>query len=524
MTIYNFKNNRKMKNIYKLLILFLAVLMWTGCDKDFVEINTNPIQPTSMDPAYLLTNAELGSTFPGSSISYPATIIQQHQSPFLGVLAAGNLNRNNDGTASDAWNRYFGIVKLLVDVIDKTVDDPERSNLYNMARIWKAYVFQILTDTYGDVPYSEAAQGYLEGNFFPKYDSQESIYMDLLSELESAVAALNPAGKIEKTDLFYTGDIAKWKKLGNTIMLRVAMRLSEVNAAKAQEYTSKALNGGLFASNADNCIMKHTTSIGNPLYGYFTGSEQANYYLNETFVAFLKNTSDPRLKSISVVYSNPSLAWNATGQVANDNPADQIGMPCSYDDQSIVNAPNFPGKSGSGFLYSQVKRNVLVKQDASCILISYAQTQLLLAEARHRGWITTGTAESYYQAGIRAHMEQLGTIDALAVIPAASIDAYLSTASLTSGNEMRLIGEQYWIACFLNGYEGWSNWRRTGFPVLTANAYPVKDIQTDFIYRLTYPSGEANINTEKFDEAVNSQWGGTGASSNKLDFKVWWDK
>ena len=512
-----------MKNICKLLTLFLVVFLGTGCDKGFEEININPIQPTKIDPAFMFTNVEVSSVCSGSnSISYPASIIQQHQTPFLGVLAAANVNQNSDATASGTWSTYYGVVKSLVDIIANTNSDAGRQNLYNMTRIWKAFCFQILTDSYGDVPYTEAGLGYLTNNFYPKYDTQESIYLNMLTELESAVSALDPGGKIEAADLFYAGNIDKWKKLGNSIMLRVAMRLSKKNPQKAQEYAAIAFNGGVFQSNADNCIMKFTTSIGNPIYGYFTGSEQANYYLNKTFVDFLKNTNDPRLQVISVVYSNPSLAWNDPAQVADDLPSHQIGMPIGYDDQTIVNAPDYPGKAGSGWKYSQVKRNVLVKQDASCILISNAQTQLLLAEARHLGWITTGTAESYYKAGIRAHMEQLGTIDTKAIIDPALVDAYIASATLAPGNELNLIGSQYWVACFLNGHEAWSNWRRTGYPVLPVNTYPTRDIKTDFIYRLTYPSSEANINTKNFTEAVVRQWGGT-LTNNILDNKVWWD-
>ena len=438
------------------------------------------------------------------------------------MLAAANVNQNNDGTASVTWSTYYGVVKSLVDIIANTKSDAVRQNLYNMARIWKAFCFQIITDSYGDVPYSEAGLGYLTNNFYPKYDTQESIYMDMLTELESAVSALDPGGKIEAADLFYAGNIAKWKKLGNSIMLRVAMRLSKKNPGKAQEYAAKAFNGGVFQSNADNCVMRFTTSIGNPMYGYFTGSEQANYYLNKTFVDFLKNSNDPRLQVISVVYSNPSLAWNDPAQIPNDLPSAQIGMPVGYDDQTIATAPGFPGKAGSGWKYSQVKRNVLVKQDASCILISHSQTQLLLAEARHLGWITAGTAQNYYQEGIRAHMQQLGTIDVNAVIAPAAIDAYIATAILTAGSELNLIGSQYWVSCFLNGNEAWSNWRRTGYPVLPVNTYPTRDIKSDFIYRLTYPSSEANINTKNFTEAVVRQWGGD-LTNNKLDYKVWWD-
>jgi hypothetical protein len=511
-----------MKNIYKVLFLITTSIIWNGCDKGFEDINTNPIQPTKVDPAFMLTDVEVNSAGFRNSITYPATIVQQHQTPFLGVLAAGNVNQNNDSNAGATWTTYYGVVKSLVDIIEKTKSDPVRKNLYNMARIWKAFCFQIITDCYGDVPYTEAGLGYLKNNFYPKYDTQESIYLDMLTELESAVNSLDPDSKIESSDLFYGGNITKWKRLGNSILLRVAMRLSKVNPAKAQEYVVKAFNGEVFQSNADNCVMKFTTSISNPLYGFFTGSEQANYYLNETFVNFLKNTNDPRLPVISVVYSNPSLAWNDPAQVANDTPSAQIGMPCGYDDKTISTAPGYPGKAGSGWKYSQVKRNILIKQDASCILISYSQTQLLLAEARQLGWINTGTAENYYKAGIRANMEQLGTIDSKAIIPASDIDKYLSTATLISGNELNQIGTQYWVSCFLNGYEAWANWRRTGFPVLQPNLYPTRDIKTDFIYRLTYPTSEANINAKSFTEAIKRQWGGD-LTTDKLDYKVWWD-
>src|SRR6266550_4600315 len=141
-----------MKTIY--LYLFLIAIILSSCDKGFIKVNTNPISPTSLDPAYLLTNSQVSAML--YNIQYQSPIAQQITTVFTGVLEGGAHNVwFEPGDGSSVWNLYPTSVKFLTDIIAKTKDDPSRSNLYNMARIWKAYCMQVLVDTYGYVPYSE---------------------------------------------------------------------------------------------------------------------------------------------------------------------------------------------------------------------------------------------------------------------------------------------------------------------------------------------------------------------------------
>jgi hypothetical protein len=153
--------------------------------------------------------------------------------PFSGQGSAANFNQDNRGVTSGNWNTYYRtIIKELADVAAKTKDDADRTNLYNMARIWKAYAFMILSDTYGNIPYAEAGAGFLTGNTTPAYDNQEAIYNDILTELDAASNALDASKAAVSSDVLYGGDISKWKKLGNSLLLRAAMRLSKVNPPK----------------------------------------------------------------------------------------------------------------------------------------------------------------------------------------------------------------------------------------------------------------------------------------------------
>src|SRR5882724_304697 len=237
-----------MRKIYLYSALFLLIAGMGSCDKNFVAVNTNPVQPTALDPIYLFSNAEASSAIP--VYYYQIPIVQQMVHPFTGVAEGGNHNVVYDNNSSTTFDFMFtgtgngatvtgtpgvdGPVALLTDVINQTKSNPARSNLYNMARIWKAYVFSILVDSYGDVPYSEAGLGYLKGTNLPKYDPQADIYTDLLNELSQATAALDAAKAIESGDLFYKGNITQWKKLGNSLLLRLGMRYSKADAAKAQ--------------------------------------------------------------------------------------------------------------------------------------------------------------------------------------------------------------------------------------------------------------------------------------------------
>ena len=236
--------------------------------KDFEEINTNPVSTISW-VLNMSSNAQRNSVLTG--YHYEGEIVQQINTPYGGVLEGGNRNTFNDSNADDNFVSLFqNSIRGLVDVIDKVKDDPVKINLYSMARIWKAYCFQILVDTYADVPYSEAGLGYLEGVFNPKYDDQKVIYADLLKEIEEATNALDPSKVKVKGDLFYKGDIAKWKKLGNSLLLRAGMRYTKYDEAVARAAAAKAVDparGGVMTSNADNAIIQY-----NDIFNFGLGS------------------------------------------------------------------------------------------------------------------------------------------------------------------------------------------------------------------------------------------------------------
>ena len=510
-----------MKKIFIYLTITSIFAMTSACDKGFEDVNKNPVLATSIDPVYLFSNAEFGSAI--ATQNYQLQIVQQINTPYTGVLEGGNHNAVSDPNSNANFNSLYlqnGPVNLLTTVIFQTKDNPARSNLYNMARIWKAYVFMVLVDTYGDVPYFEAGKAYLEGINLPKYDDQKVIYDDILKELEEGTKALDATKSIEIGDLFYKGNIAQWKKLGNSLLLRAGMRYSKLDAAKAKTIVTKAVdpaNGGLLSSNADNAYIAFNSTFNHPLANYFQGTERGNVYLGRAFVDYLKTTADPRLRVISVKYETPGNPI-ATAGAENTTPADQDGMPYGYNESTILTAPGFPGKIGSAFKYSQINRKTVGKIDAPEFFITYSQTQLLLAEAAQRGWIS-GDVKTFYDAGVKAHMSQLTTYDVSATISSALQDAYLTANPFVATKALEQINTQYWVSSFLNGSEAWANFRRSGFPTLPVNTYPGKDPSVkDFIRRLVYPVLEKSVNEVNYAAAVARM------GADELGTHIFWDK
>ncbi|MCW3094188.1 MAG: hypothetical protein JWP81_5257 [Ferruginibacter sp.] len=187
------------------------------------------------------------------------------------------------------------------------------------------------------------------------------------------------------------------------------------------------------------------------------------------------------------------------------------------DNGTIVAAAAADGLK-SFYDYSQVDRRRMVKTSAPVFFVTAAQTQLLLAEARERGWITTGTVQSYYDAGVTLHMQQMASFDAASAVAAGDITTYLTNNPFNPATALQQINTQYWIASFLNGPEAWANFRRSGYPVLTPNPY-VGDIPTGtFIRRLTYPISEISVNSANVNPVIAKQ------GADKLDTRLWWDK
>jgi len=499
-------------------LLFFSLLLLTACDAGFDELNVNPVALTAVDPAYQLNSAILASVPGYGNLSYETTIVKQMITPFSGQGSAANFNQDNRAVAAGNWNQYYrDVIRELTDVVTKTKDNAPRSNLYNMARIWRAYSFLIMTDTYGDVPYAEAGQSYLTGIVVPVYDAQESIYTDILKELSEASTALDVAKARITSDMLYDGDVARWKRLANSLLLRAAMRLSKANPTKAAEFVAKAVTGGLMQSNDDNALIRHTANFTNPVGSQLNGGQSAFFYLSEDFVEFLKTGNDPRLASIAVRYVGATSGAQQVETRANRTPATQFGAPLGFDNTTIGPAVT-TRKLASLWDFSQLDRTRMAGLLAPSFLVTYAQTQLLLAEAVHRKW-ATGDAAALYSNGIRSHMRQLALYGTATAIADAAINTYVTANPLTAGKELEQINTQYWVASFLVGPETWANFRRSGFPVLTPNPFPGSDLKTEpFIRRLTYTDAELNVNKTNVQTAITRQ------GPNLLDTRIWWDK
>ena len=495
-----------------------ALLFLASCDKGFDDLNINKTAALAVNPVFILNNATVNSSYSNGTLFYEMGIVQQMITPNEGVLAGANFNQDIRGNTEQNWQKYYRtVVRHTQDVIDQTKALPNRSNLTNMARILQANAFMILTDSYGDIPYSDASKGYTSQVFSPKYDAQQSVYAGIIKELTEASAALDASKTIETADILYNGNIALWKKYGNSLLLRAGMRLSKVDAAQAQQIVARAAQGGVMEVNADNAAIKHDANYVNGIGNLLNSTEAANVYLAAPFAEFLQKTNDPRLRSIAVRYVGAKSGPEQVAARATTDPALQIGMPFGFNNSTIATqvAAN---KLASFYDFSQVDRTRMTKNTTPTFLVTAAQTQLLLAEAAQRGWVTGTTAETYFSRGVRLNMEQMAIFEAGAAVPAAAITTYLAANTLVAATALEQINTQYWVASFLNGAEAFANFRRSGFPKLTPNPFSGKNIKGDFIRRLTYPNSEISINNANVKEAIARQ------GADDLDTRVWWDK
>ena len=511
----------KLNDKYFSKILILSTLLSflaSSCDKGFDDLNVNRTAALAVNPVFTLNNATINTSFPSGTILYEIGIVQQLVSPNSGVLVGANFNQDIRENTQQNWQRYYrSVIRNTYDVINTTKALPARANLYNMARILQSYAFLVLTDTYGDIPYSEAGKGYTEQISLPKYESQQIVYAGIIKELNEATAALDASKTIETADVLYGGNVNLWKKFGNSVLLRVGMRLTKIDVTQAQQLVQKAFQAGVIELNAENTFIKYGTNYLNAIGRLLNSTESSNIYLAAPFVNYLQQTNDPRLRSIALRYIEAKSGVEQTSSRSTSEPNLQIGMPFGFDNGSISSEVT-KSKLASFYDYNQVDRTRMAKSTSPMFLVTAAQTQLLLAEAAQRGWITGTTAETFFNRGVKLHMEQMAIYDANSTVSASAIDAYQKANPYIASTALEQVNTQYWIASFLNGPEAFANFRRSGFPNLSPNPYPGKGIKGNFIRRLTYPNSEISVNSANVKEAI------TRIGADDLDTKVWWDK
>ena len=491
----------------KIILILLFICVSTACDDGFEELNVNPTKPNQVDPGNKLTATILFTSSQRydnwrAGLIYQSTMMQ-HLATTAGYWD-GDKYTWNRGYASSLIDRYYtNAVKSVEDLLAQLDEEEAPEEMKAITRIMRVFIYSRLTDLYGDIPYSEAGQAVISGVLKPKYDKQENIYPDLLKELEESANALGSGvSEFGDADIIYQGDQAKWKKLANSLMLRLGFRLIKVDPAAAEDWVSKAINGGVMQSNEDIFYVQHTDGPDgvnrNGNGEVFT--VDGNPRMSKTFVDFLED--DPRL---------PILAQRRSDQ--SNNPEDLIGFPNGLDSQMLL---DLTGEDNTDN-YAEPNRNIITGEDAPMFFQTYAEVEFLLAEANVRFGIGSNP-ESHYDAGVRAAMKMLEIYGPEASISDAQIDAYLDLKPYDPSRALEQINSQYWAATFLNEYEAFSNWRRTGYPVLVPVNYPGNETNGTIPRRLTYSVSEQTDNAENYEAAISNQ------GPDLLTTRVWWDK
>jgi hypothetical protein len=414
----------------------------------------------------------------------------------------GDKYMRNDGYASSQIDRdYPNTIKTIEDMLLQVEQEELPAEMEAIVRILRVFVFHRVTDLYGDVPYSEAGKAIIGDILAPKYDKQEDIYADMLNELEVSAAALGSGiSGFGSADLMFQGDQTKWKKFANSLMLRLALRMSNVDPAGAQAWSTKAISGGVMTSNADIAFIQLQTgpeSINQSGLGQVFQVDDAS--LSKTLVDAL--SGDPRLPILGARRSDESTAI-----------ADLKGFPNGLDLTML--AANTGEANENNYAHPN---RMLVGLDGYTVFQTYAEVELMIAEAALKGWVS-GDVEQHYNAGVTAAMKMYeGLYGTAAAVADGDITTFLQNNPYDAANGMEQISTQHWIATFFNEYETYSNWRRTGFPVLTPVNYPGNETNGTIPRRMTYSTSDQSNNAANYNDAVTSQ------GPDKMTTRIWWD-
>ncbi|MDO9153200.1 MAG: SusD/RagB family nutrient-binding outer membrane lipoprotein [Paludibacter sp.] len=514
-----------MNKIKIYLIVFALISGFAACTDNFEEINTNVNKPTLSQaaPDMLLTNSiesmtdrvheiflghEMGSCW----VQHVAKVQYTDEDRYIPRVSV--INRT--------WESLYASSGQDVATIIDIAEAKELKNYKGIAYILKAYITSVLTDLYGDIPYSKAWKGSSEEAIVsPAYDTQESIYTDLVLKLKEANDLLSDSNEAVKGDILYNGDITKWKKFANSLRLRLLLRMSAKKpvGAEMQAILSAPATYPIFASNADNAAL------------VYLGAAPNNNPIHEN----RKTRDDHRVSKtlIDFLYVNPASPDYRVSLYAElaEGKDDYNGLPnglrsadaAAYDENGLKNT------SKIGSFYAQAT--------APGILMSYAELQFILAEAAFKNYISGGVAdaEKYYNKGIEVSYYQNEDYFSTVLtkewkstfiswgwdeknILAYALEDFIEYGGwkFNPAKAMEQIGSQKWVALFDQGLQANFEQRRIGFPILVAPA--ASATQGKIPVRVFYPSDEYARNKTNVEAAVARQ------GKDDMNTKVWWNK
>lgn len=550
---------------YITIITMACALFFASCSDEYMEnMNTDPSKAATIDPNAQLTTAQL-QTYGDLSMmeiyrNYHYAFTQQLMGCWNTTNYGGRHTLDNNEMSRIWTSFYTQSLKNIIDAQYRTAEDAEKVNINSVLRIYRVYLMSIITDTYGDAPFSEAGLGFLEGKFNPKYDKQEDIYNAFFLELEDAVNKIDPTKDKVTGDLIYAGDVTKWQQLANSLRLRFAMRISNVNPTKAQTEFENALaaNGGVITDASSDALIKYMTIAfsfgqeaysdyrGNSLSQLLFGNDPANNpsYLCSTFFNQLYNSGDPRTFKISRCYydglmsaTSPDNRVDITQEMIEKgidfSPRDPGAYswepwPTGYDSHICAElAVNNPSVTATMAREVEPKlANNFLKSDNPGVVMTSAEVKFLMAEATVKKWnVGSVSAEDLYKQGVRAAMDFLTDNYGCTATTDAEFDTFIQNKGAfghTDNQKLEAINTQAWILHFTNPAECWANVRRSGYPKLKSPAeYGFGQYLTggtEIPVRLCYPVLESSYNKKSYNEAIE-RMGGT----DNWHCLLWWD-
>lgn len=473
-----------MKKIF--LIAFIIGLTVTSCE-DFEGWNVDDKNPSEVPASYLLTSTQkdLFQRMVSTSVNY--NIFRLFAQYWTETQYTDEVNYDIRGRDIGGTLFTYLYRDVLIDLQaartqvneNESLDESTKSAQLGVIGLMEAFTWSVLVDTYGDIPYTEALMGV--DNLTPVYDNDEDIYADLFNRIDTALANLDAGSQsFGASDLIYDGSTSQWKKFGNSLKLRMAVRIADYDHDKAATLAKEAVAGGVFTSEDDNFAFpfEATPPNTNPVWVSLVQSGRDDFLVADTFVDLITPLNDPR-----------------TSVYLADNKDPYAGAPygagAAFTDYTHIGDPWY-------------------QPDLEGVLLSYDEVQFLLAEAVERGLIE-GDAEAYYNKGVTASILYWGGTEAEA-------DAYLAQPSVaydTAGDSWKeVIGNQKYIALYGRGFEAWSTWRLLDYP----NTFTRPAVSEEAVpRRYLYGNSEKDVNPDNY-AAGSAAMGG-----DKKDSRVFWD-
>lgn len=482
--------------INKVFLFLLPLWTTVACTKKFDNLNRDPTRPTDATPETLITGAEKSA----SDVVYNNFVNGR-----VGMLYAQYWAQTQSEVASQylldessnntLWNLYSNALTNLDGIVQLRNANPAAvsANEAAIANVLSVWIYQILTDSYGNIPYSQALKGL--DNFTSFYDDAATIYDSLLFRLDAQLATFDSAGaNFSSGEKIYNGDVAKWRRLANSLKLRIGIRMADAMPEKAKSAIVSAIAGGVITSNDDNALFPYLAAVPDQ----FPFNEQSgtglpnDYVMSATLVDFMDSLADPRLP----IYARPTTLDSVIrgkvyglGSFSNDFTFYSYPGVRPY-------SPTFPG-----------------------IIMLKSEVDFALAEAAARGFIASEGAAVHYEDGIRSSMNFWGVTDTTI------INAYIASVPYVQTEWKNCIGTQKWLALYMQGLQSWFERTRLKFtkpggePLFVKPGNILDPSVTEGVpYRLTYPITEGTINSDNYNTA------GQAIGGNTKGTKLWWNK